>query len=548
MSVTPTGRSCWPIDRGSSSTFGQRYGTASRRHFHDALQTGDPLADAVVAVRGERGAKVRTQLADGLAFGLDTIDEPDPVIANLLQATESAATHVDPSLIVRGPRAWYDVPFRLHVLAMTAGALIDVYGSPSIASVLTATGRLNVSTEQRLRDTARWLASTMLPGSLAIGETGYVATVELRLIHAHARHAARRRGHDDSRHGVAINQVDLARTWLAFTLTGLRAEAALGYAASEAAVVEHYGYWQQVAHLLGIDPALVGGVRGHADAERLEAQILSISGQPDGASIALTSRTLETVARALDDVSRLPPSTSRSVLDALVRRLHGSTRAASLGVAKRPVVDTLMTPVIALVRAHRSLMRDDAAHWNAAAIGRYADALHAALGPRSTTLQVDISADVPADVSADVFADLCLATAVTSSAALSTASSPASSPASSTASSAASSAAWPVDGIVEASVEAGAEASAEARVKGMAEAMVGELADQAAVRQVVSAIVDIAGATAPLALPPLPEPPVEPPVEPSVQPPVERPAAPPAEAPAQPAARPAEGSAVTAAA
>lgn len=388
MSVKPIGRSRWPIDRGSRAAFAGRFGEASCARFHDALNTGDPPADAVVAIGGERGNAIRGQLARGLAFGLASLENPDDVVANLLRETESVPDHVDGALIANGPRAWYRIPLRLHLLSMSAGALIAVYTSPSIASVLSATGRLNAHTGNRLRDTARWLSSSMLPGSLAVGGAGYVATVELRLVHAHARRAARRRGHDERRFGTAINQVDLARTWLAFTLTGMRAEASLGFAPREAEVTDNYGYWQQLAHLLGIEPALVGHVRTHPDAERLEESVQATSGEPEQASVTLTTRTLEAVASALDDVTTLPDGASRKVLACLVRRFHGDAKADALEVPRTPLLGALMTPVAALARAHRAIRHDDDAHWNAAAIGRYADALDAALADQASVPQV----------------------------------------------------------------------------------------------------------------------------------------------------------------
>ena len=400
MPVVPITGNRWPTSRSGRDAFADHYGSAWCERFHAALLTGDPLADAIVALGGERAVEVRRQLARGLVSGLSSLDDPDECVVDLLRETESVPAQVDAALIASGPRVWHDVPFRLHLLSMSAGALIGVYTSPSIASVLSATGRLSTDTERRLHDTADWLTTTMSPGSLAVGEAGYVATVELRLIHAHARRTARRHGHDERRFGTAINQVDLVRTWLAFTLTGMRAQASLGFAPNEAEIAENYEYWQQVAHLLGIDPELVGTVRSHADAECLERMVESVSGTPDQKSVTLTRRTLGTVADALDSMSVLPNSVSRKVLETLVRRFHGDDRADALEIGRSPGLDVLMAPVIALARAHRALQRSDAACWSAAGAGRYADALATALAdqaavPQTITPVVGI-ADAPA--------------------------------------------------------------------------------------------------------------------------------------------------------
>jgi len=349
------------------------------RRFHAALTETDPLADAVMAIDGARRQPIERQLAQGLSDGLAAIAAPDPVVVNLLEAAGTVPAHVDPALIASGPRAWYDVPFRLHLLSMSAGALVGLYASPSIASVLDATGQLNERTAKRLHDTARWLSSTMLPGSLEPGQAGHTATVRLRLLHARARQAARRHGHDEHAHGPAINQVDLVRTWLAFTLSSLRAQDSLGFAQSAASIAETYAYWQQVAHLLGISPTLIEGVRSHADAERLETMVMATSGPCVAPSQRLTERTLSTVAQTLDDMAPMPEGASRHLLDTLARRFHGHDRADALGLSRSRCADTLMEPVIALARGYRGVRRCRAEAPSAVEAGRYTDALRVAM-------------------------------------------------------------------------------------------------------------------------------------------------------------------------
>lgn len=382
MSRTPIGISNWPTARGTQAEFKKRHGKANSDRFGKALRTGDPLADALVATEGERATLVSRQLQIGLLHGLDSLDDPDELVAALLQSTEPLRTREESALVSTGPRAWCTVPYRLHLLSMSAGALISVYSSSSIASVLTATGRLQIDTERRLLSTARWLSSTMLPGSLARGEPGYVATVRLRLSHARARRSARAGGHDEARFGIPINQVDLAHTWLAFTLGSMRAQASLGFKATETSVSETYRYWHRLARLLGIDDSFVASIQCHADAEELERMIGSTSGMPGRASVTLTEQTLATVAEALDELSVLPASTSRKILETIVRRIHGDTRADELEVGATPGFGALLSPVTALAMVHRATRRDPIERWSADRAGRYADALRQALSGR----------------------------------------------------------------------------------------------------------------------------------------------------------------------
>jgi len=379
VSDVPVALPPWPIDRGTRQAFADRFGETWARRFHAALVEGDPLADAVAALEGERRVEVGRQLSQGLSGGVASLVAPDRRVARLLREAESVPAHVDRALIASGPRAWYDVPFRLHLLSMSAGALVGLYTSPSIASVLSATGRLNDRTAKRLHDTARWLSTTMLPGSLVAGQAGHAATVRLRLVHARARTAARRHGHDEQRHGTAINQIDLVRTWLAFTLSSLRAQANLGFAQSDASIEETYGYWQQLAHLLGISSELVAGVRTHADAEQLEAMVMATSGPCEAPSLTLADRTLRTVAQTLDDLVPLPEGASRQVLETLARRFHGHERADALGLERSRRADALLAPVIALARGYRNVRGDQARPPSAVEAGRYADALSVAM-------------------------------------------------------------------------------------------------------------------------------------------------------------------------
>jgi len=116
------------------------------------------------------------------------------------------------------------VPAAAHVVSLSAGALIRVYESPSISQVLATSGRLIEGADRRIRETGKWVSTVMLPGSLRPGGPGYVATLQVRMLHANMRRLARSRGFDEAAYGAPINQVDLARTWMDFTLTSLRAE------------------------------------------------------------------------------------------------------------------------------------------------------------------------------------------------------------------------------------------------------------------------------------------------------------------------------------
>jgi hypothetical protein len=94
----------------------------------------------------------------------------------------------------------------------------------------------------------------MLPNGLVRGAHGYVATIQVRLLHARVRNAALRHGWDTAAWGTPINQVDMANTWLDFTLTPYRALTKLGFEFTTAELRDAYHLWQYLGHLLGIEP------------------------------------------------------------------------------------------------------------------------------------------------------------------------------------------------------------------------------------------------------------------------------------------------------
>jgi hypothetical protein len=198
----------------------------------------------------------------GIREGLDSLADPPPALEALLRQTESVPAYVDDSLLDQGPLPFYTSPPPVHIIALNAGSLIRVYESPSISKVLTTTGRLVDAAQRRIQETGAWLTQVMLPGGLRVGQPGYAATLEVRMLHAHMRRLALNRGYDSSADGCPINQVDLGRTWMDFTLTAYTAEGILGFGLSSREQAGLYRYWWYVAHLPGIDARLVQGISG----------------------------------------------------------------------------------------------------------------------------------------------------------------------------------------------------------------------------------------------------------------------------------------------
>lgn len=347
----------WPTGRITRTDLAARVGAERAELAGRALRTGDPLADAVVAEIRDGGREVRARLDLGIREGLAALEDPPPAVAALLASAESLPPGADPALLDTGARPLFTSPPPVHTLSLSAGALLRTYGSPSIAVLLDTTGRLVDGAERRLAETGRWLLSATLPGGLRPGSPGYVTTLQVRMLHAHMRELARTRGYDETVHGVAINQIDLARTWLDFTLVSLTAEETIGFGLTGPETAEVYAYWQVLAHQLGIEPELLDGITGHAGAARLDALVGAVTGPLAPQSRTLAAATVDAVAGLLREPLRLPLPAGRLLLEVLGRRFHGPATADALGLRRNAGLDALLGAGARVVRARRAWIR-----------------------------------------------------------------------------------------------------------------------------------------------------------------------------------------------
>ncbi|MEU0492815.1 oxygenase MpaB family protein [Nocardiopsis sp. NPDC006139] len=349
----------WPVGRGSRDRVAARFGAGRADLAHLALTTGDPLADAVADEIAAGGRRVRVALQEGITRGLASLADPPPAVAALLADTETPPDGADDALLDRASLSAFDAPQAARIIALTAGSLVRTYESPSIAEVLKLSGRLLDAVPRRLEDTGRWYLTALLPGSLRPGEAGYTATLQVRVLHAHMRAMARRRGYDEAALGVPINQVDLVRTWMDFTLTSHNALDAMGYHSSAADRADQYRYWHHVAHLLGIDPRLLDGVRDQASAREADDLLQAVTGPPGPDSAALAEATLRSTAATLHEVASIPGAVGLPALYALARRFHGDARADALGLPRAAVAGAVLDAAAALNRVRgRRLLRD----------------------------------------------------------------------------------------------------------------------------------------------------------------------------------------------
>jgi hypothetical protein len=336
---------------------------AAARHRHGdrvdfllrMLQVGDPLADAVIVEFDELGRPARTALQRGLAEGRASVPDAPPAVDALLTHAETVPSWVSPELLDEGDRISLAVPAHWSRLANAGGSLTHTYSSPAIARLLVGTGRLTSTAPRRLAETGLWNASAVLPGGLRRGAPGYVQTVQVRLLHARVRASAVAHGWDGDRWGVPINQADVARTWLDFTVVPFTLLEGIGYRLTEEEQPRLYRYWWYVGHLLGLDEQFFLDIEDHAQAGALLDLLDSTSAAPDENSRALVGALFEAAITNLAAVPQSPMDGPgwRDLLHALARRYHGEDTAAALGIPESPA--TAMLPLFAVGEAKARL-------------------------------------------------------------------------------------------------------------------------------------------------------------------------------------------------
>ncbi len=349
------------------------------------LAAGDPLADAVIVEMDTLGKEGRRILNAGLADGLESLTERPPAITALLQQLEAMPAWVDPDMLGRGEVAALSVSPLWYELAAIGSALVHTYASPAIARLLTQTGRLTTIAPRRLAETGMWAGQATMPGGLLRGAAGYQATVQVRLLHARIRSIALKHGWDAAEWGVPISQVDVARTWLDFTLTPFRALAVLGIELTEAEQNSHYKYWHYIAYLLGLEDTFYGDVNDHDSARELGHLFDSTIGAPDDNSRALTAAMVGAQVKLL--ASAPQPLMSRAefadLIHGILRRTFGDDLADQLGI---PVSSA--APFLVMI----ALANSEARRWQTFTSQSAAQALQENIARRSAG---DRSPDIP---------------------------------------------------------------------------------------------------------------------------------------------------------
>lgn len=296
---------------------------------------GDPLADAALSDYQDARPEVRALLEEGMRLGSANVGGLPDSFKALLQDCEAVVAALSDTEfeLAMQPYTWIG-PTWISI-ALGPGSLAHTYSDPAIAAVLMRTGNLISDTvSRRLLETQLWKVGVIKPRGMAIGGSGYVHTIQVRLLHARVRATLLQRGwtSPDGRVAMPIDQRQMLRTWLDFTVVPFEAFKRIGFDLSDDQIKRLYQAWRVVGHLLGIEPAVLSKVVDHATALELIDLIDRQIPAPDAHSRALTHAMLDAIGHRLAPVLGLSAEVSVMLMGAICRLFHGDNLADKLGV------------------------------------------------------------------------------------------------------------------------------------------------------------------------------------------------------------------------
>ena len=315
---------------------------------------GDRLADEVVHDYQHASTETRNLLAQGMSQGETSISHAPDSFRRILLESEHAASQVsaedlalasEPYLLM-GP-LWISV-------SLGPGSLVRTYSDPGIAAVLMSTGNLSdPGAARRLLETQIWNLRILRSGGLIPGGQGFIQTLQVRLLHARVRKTLMDRGWTANGSQVPINQAQMIRTWLDFTLVGFRALQKMGFEFSAEEQRPIYLMWRLIGVLLGIDKRILSLLQDAQSAQVLIDILDEASPAPNDQSRLLTRAMLNAVGTRLSGAFGMPEDVAILFAESLCRAIHGDLMASHLGLQANWTESLL--PVYADANRYRQL-------------------------------------------------------------------------------------------------------------------------------------------------------------------------------------------------
>lgn len=171
---------------------------------------GDTVADAYAALIPQYGfRKLITMLTTACDQGLEAAPDAPPELAAFIRAMEHTPEWLDMKLVEEGARLDRNASANVGPFLMR-GAFVATFMNKYAALPMALTGTLsNETSAKRMKETATFFSTTVLPGALERYGPGFRAAAMVRLMHSMVRfNALRTKVWDKSVYGIPIPQVD----------------------------------------------------------------------------------------------------------------------------------------------------------------------------------------------------------------------------------------------------------------------------------------------------------------------------------------------------
>jgi hypothetical protein len=172
---------------------------------------GDPVADAYAALIPDYGfRRLAMMLEQACDSGLENVPSAPPELVRLIRAMEQFPAWLDPKLIEQGARMERSA-YAHRAPFVVRGGFIGTFMNKYSALPMALTGALsNKTAARRIKETATFFTTTVLPGALERHGPGFKAAAMVRLMHSMVRfNVLTRSPHWDVKiYGMPIPQVD----------------------------------------------------------------------------------------------------------------------------------------------------------------------------------------------------------------------------------------------------------------------------------------------------------------------------------------------------
>ena len=270
----------------------------------------------------------------GAKYGVQAVTQAPASFLDLLCDSELASTSASAAAWSRAAEHYLVVGPKWISLAQSLGALVHTYANPKIAATLMRTGKLSGATaSRRLLETQIWNLQLLKPHSLAVGGSGYIHTLQVRLMHARTRAGLLGASHVSTTPSMPIDQREMVHTWLGFSVVSLSALQTAGFSHTEAALDDIFCLWQLVGRLLGLHAELLAQMRTPDLARQMLEHIQTGSTQFGADSVPLTHAMLQALSERFSVTMKLPQDVTLLLLHSLVRAFHGKELAEHLDLS-----------------------------------------------------------------------------------------------------------------------------------------------------------------------------------------------------------------------